>query len=356
MMGFSAAQIHSAQLLQIVKNIAKADILTVCSLSVLVYDSLLTMEAEVRLIWRGKMGFGTLLYVMARYLTFVDVPLVLFCKYSQSSTSIVRLTWNQMILIVPCRHIIIRPVIHCILPTLVRKPWAGALDLLHFNPGTTAVGIAAAETILVLRTWALWGRNMRILNGLSALSLAILVPSIVFLIKFLNGIKCCYPIQSSRLLYVDYVLIGISETKPAVMLLTLWIGYTRYLGSTDNKLVYVLYRDGILYFVWLFLFSIGNVLVIILAPLELLDLLNTTQRVMHSLLATRIMLHVRALDGRLGKSDGFAFSSIKFHAFHGSSEESSDGTELSGGIEFERRGQGNSRDSDEGAPRASGST
>ncbi|KAJ7595376.1 hypothetical protein C8J56DRAFT_922178 [Mycena floridula] len=109
-MDFSAAQIHSAQLPQIVK-------VRTCSLSVLVYDSLLTMEAEVRLIWRGKMGFGTLLYVMARYLTFVDVPLVLFCKYSQR---------------------------------------------------TTAIGIAAAETILVLRTWAMWGRNMRILNGLSA--------------------------------------------------------------------------------------------------------------------------------------------------------------------------------------------
>ncbi|KAJ7581991.1 hypothetical protein C8J56DRAFT_1028967 [Mycena floridula] len=273
--------VHSAQLLQAVTYV------NVCSLALLIYDSLLTMDGELRLIWRAKMGFGTSLYFTARYITVLDLPLVVY--YSLNRT--------------------LSP--------------QGCHILYSFNIWTTVVGIIAAETILLLRTWALWGQSMRVLKVLSIISLAIVVPSVVLMVKYLREIQFslppsptisgCYPLRSSNLIFIVYVLIVFDES--VVMFLTLWIGYKRYMGS-KNQLVYVLYRDGILYFVYQFFFHLGNVVVMIAAPPELWDLLNTIQRVMHTLLSTRVMLHVRELDSRLGKEDTFAFSSIKFHAVH----------------------------------------
>ncbi|KAJ7579582.1 hypothetical protein C8J56DRAFT_964449 [Mycena floridula] len=273
--------LHSAQLLQAVTYV------NVCSFGLLIYDSLLTMDSELRLIWRAKMGFGTLLYFTARYITVLDLPLVIYYSLNRSLSP------------------------------------QGCHILYSFNVWTTVVGIIAAETILLLRAWALWVRSMRVLKVLSIISLAIVVPSVVLTVRYLEEmqfgppqsptISGCYPLRSSNLRFIVYILIIVEEF--AVMFFTLWIGYKRYMGS-KSQLVYVLYRDGILYFVYQFFFHLGNVVVMVAAPPELWDLLNTIQRVMHTLLSTRVMLHVRELDNRLGKEDTFSFSSIKFHAVH----------------------------------------
>lgn len=34
---------------------------------------------KVELIWKAKLGVGKILFLLARYPTFVDVPLVLYC-------------------------------------------------------------------------------------------------------------------------------------------------------------------------------------------------------------------------------------------------------------------------------------
>lgn len=249
---------HSAFLLQIVKYV------NVASLTILVTDYLQTLELEIELIWRAKWGLVKILFLFARYSTFFDVPLVLYYSLAPRPS-------NQKCL-----------VIYSI------ASWS------------TCFGIEVSEAILVVRTYALSGNSRNILIYLLiqfvVISTAVLVILVIFLRSLRYGtpplptVMGCYPTEGSKILFADFVLLMLNET--AIMILTLWIGIKRYRHSR-NPLIVTLYRDGIFYFIYLFLISAANIVVLVVGPPELIDLVDTFQRVMHSILSTRILLHVR---------------------------------------------------------------
>ncbi|GLB45725.1 hypothetical protein LshimejAT787_2600580 [Lyophyllum shimeji] len=249
----------SATLLQTVKYV------NVASCAILFYDYFLTLEMEVEYIWKATWGMGKVLFLLARYPTFVDVPVMLY---------------------------------YALTPNL---PFEKCANLYSAASWLTAFGIGMAEAVLVLRTFALWGNNRKILVFLLGLYTAIYIPVVVILVIFLRSLRWgapplptvvgCYPTQGSVILFADFALLMVNET--IVMVLTIWIGVKRFRHSR-NPLVITLYRDGVFYFVYLFLISAGNIIVLLAGPPEYVDLLNTFQRVMHSVLSTRILLHVRA--------------------------------------------------------------
>lgn len=251
--------VASASLLQTVKYI------NVASGAVLVFDYFQTFTMEVELIWNSKWSIGKFLFLLARYSAFFDVPLVLYYALASNVSHDT------------CYHVY------------------------AVSSYSTAFGIVVAEAIMILRTYALWGNNRRLLIFLTTLLAAVYIPVIVILVFFLRSLKYgepplptvigCYPTEGSIILFADFVLLVVLET--IIMALTLWIGVKRFRHSR-NRLVYTLYRDGIFYFVYLFLISVGNIIVLVAGPPEYVDLLNTFQRVMHSVLSTRTMLHVRA--------------------------------------------------------------
>ncbi|KAF9465487.1 hypothetical protein BDZ94DRAFT_1307090 [Collybia nuda] len=218
----------------------------IASFAVLVYDYFQTLELEVELIWKSTWSIGKVVFLLARYPTFVDVPLILYY------------TLNQGMSYDTCSVV------------NAATSWS------------TAVGIGMAEVILLLRTYALWNNNRK----------SIYTPAVIVLTMFLRSvqhgapplpiIRGCYPVSGSNILFADFVLIMLYEST--VMALTIWIGIKRYLHSR-SRLVKTLYQDGVSYFVY--------VIVLLACPPEYVDLLNTFQRVMHSLLSTRILLHVR---------------------------------------------------------------
>ncbi|RDB18309.1 hypothetical protein Hypma_000490 [Hypsizygus marmoreus] len=250
--------VASATLLQHVKYT------NVASFALLLFDYFETLEMEVELIWKSRWGLGKVLFLLARYPTFVDVPLVLY---------------------------------YAMAPNISHEACKRIYDAASW---ATAFGIGVAEAILILRTYALWGNNRKLLIFLLVLYVAIYIPVIVILVFFLRSLKYgapplptvpgCYPTEGSIILFADFALLMANET--IVMILTLYVGVKRFRHSR-SRLVITLYRDGIYYFVYLFLISAGNIIVLVAGPPEYVDLLNTFQRVMHSLLSTRILLHVR---------------------------------------------------------------
>ncbi|KAJ7116447.1 hypothetical protein C8R44DRAFT_792566 [Mycena epipterygia] len=252
-------RISSAILLQKVKY------MDVVSITILVFDYLLSLELEVSLIWGSKWSLSKLFFICARYPPFIDVPLVLWYSLTPNID------------------------INTCLPIYAAACWG------------TFFGIAMAEALLLLRTYALMGCNPRVLMALVLQYVAIACTTIVVVVLFLKSLKFgapplslvagCHMVDGSIILVVAFILVLFNET--VLMVCTLWVGVTRFRHSS-NPLIKTLYRDGITYFVFLFFISAGNLATLIWAPLELVDLFTTFLRVMHSVLSTRIVLHVRA--------------------------------------------------------------
>jgi len=269
-----AALVESASLLQQVKY------MDVASMTILVFDYLLSLELEVSLVWRSQWSISKILFMCSRYPAFIDVPLVLWYELAPN------------------------PDIKNCFPIYASSSWG------------TFFGIASAEAILILRTYALMGCNSRALTVFVISYVAIVITTVVVLSLFLQSLKFgapplqtvagCHLVDGSIILVVCFILVLLNET--VLMVCTLWVGVKRFRHSY-NPLIKTLYRDGISYFVLLFLISAGNLAVLIWGPIELVDLFNTFLRVMHSVLSTRIVLHVRAVNrdevrARIGTSRG----------------------------------------------------
>lgn len=151
---------------------------------------------------------------------------------------------------------------------------------------------------MILRTYALWGSDRRILIILFSTFFGVSAPCLAILVYFIRSLRYgdsplsgCYVTESSGILFANFVLLMLFET--IIMCLTIWIGIKRFRHSR-NRLVHILYRDGIFYFVYIFMISMGNIIVLLAGPPQYLDLMTTLQRVVHSILSTRIILHTRA--------------------------------------------------------------
>ncbi|KAJ7872686.1 hypothetical protein B0H13DRAFT_2349342 [Mycena leptocephala] len=164
------------------------------AIAILFFDYLLTLHMETTLVWPSRWSISKVLFMLSRYLPFVEVPLSLYYD-------------------------------------------SPPLDL----PGCDLIG---GQFILV---------------------------GIPFIIVVLNEV--------------------------ALMSYTMWIGFRAYRHSR-NPLVVTLYRDGIMYFVFLSAGSLLNLVILVAGPAHTQDLLNGLLRVVHSIFSCRILLHVREAERR----------------------------------------------------------
>jgi len=130
----------------------------------------------------------------------------------------------------------------------------------------------------------------------------------------------CYAIVDSKVAFGNFALLMLHEAL--IMTLTLWIGIKKYRHSR-SILITNLYRNGILYLIGILLISAGNIVVILAGPPEFRRLFNTFQRIMHSMLSTRIMLHVRQMT--LPKEQLTTLPTVRFHKPRSSSSSSATG-------------------------------
>lgn len=171
------------------------------------------------------------------------------------------------------------------------------------------------------------------------------------------------------------MIFQLSFENTVTIILTLWIGVKRFRQSA-SPLVKVLYRDGAFYFIYTFcecrssekggptneghsVISAGNIVVLVAGPVGLSSLLfshstyplstariprppeyvrfplqqyqapvyvssHSFQRVMHSILSTRTVLHVRTIAAQQGHMDSSAvpISEARFERGQDSSENS----------------------------------
>jgi len=231
---------------------------TLCaSATILVYDLMCTLDQEVLYVWSRPWSMSTALFLLNRYLPFVDTFLSLSAKFTRISPE------------------------QC----LMRNEAVGWLSVF---------GIMLSEAILMLRTYAIWERKRSVLVFLCALALSAFLPMAMFVhletrtLQYVatDGLGCLLS-KAGNILIFGYLMIMVSET--AIAVLTAVKAY-RDLRRSRVPWVVKLYQDGMLFYIYLLIISVANVVVPLTAPAMFANWLATPQRVLHSVLCTRVLL------------------------------------------------------------------
>ncbi|KAJ3528616.1 hypothetical protein NMY22_g9338 [Coprinellus aureogranulatus] len=274
----------------------------IASIVLLTVEIVHSLPDEVELIWRAEWNAGKILFLLSRYLPFSDVTLDLL--YATTTANSIELCQKTFASGSGGSHLILN----------VR---VDRLTGVFRGVALTLIGVVLAEVILYLRVYALSGGSQWVGVLLGVLFVALHGTTFVFLIRFIKSLEYslsplpkvigCLPIKGSpKDLSIVFVLIMASEL--AILAITIWTLLSKFRQS-KNQLVSIFYRDGVVYFLLLtgthpnassnpdpypaLAISGGNIICNLVAPPGYTYLLACLQRVLHSILATRMVLHIR---------------------------------------------------------------
>jgi len=245
----------------------------VACLALLTYDTLLNVSLEYRHIWKSKWGFIKCLYLWSRYGTFLDTTVAVLSRLDMNIGPSSCNTFSK------------------------------------FNTIFAGFGIGITEIILMTRTYALYGRPKKLLAFFMILWLSIGGVCTWAVINLTSSnpapspfISCALDTSSNVLLVsnvglVCYISLLAGET--VIVLLTFWKGLRTFQlagsASRSSHLVVSFYLDGIMFYLIMLLIFVVVVVLQNTAPQMLRSIGVTPLRVMHSILACHLVIHVRVV-------------------------------------------------------------
>ncbi|KAI0093235.1 hypothetical protein BDY19DRAFT_416479 [Irpex rosettiformis] len=269
--------VQSQQLMNCVQGVANLhhqfdfaviDNCLVISITLFVYEWLLVFADEVKHIWTSRWTFVKVLYLWTRYSPIADTIFGFL-------THFVFLTPAQ-----------------CKLNDSI-------------NSFLVAAGIYSSELVLVWRTFALWQDSKRVKYSLAAIWILMFPVGLYSLIAFILSTVYapqpfatqpgCNLIGASPVIAGDFISLTVLEIS--IVILTVVKGVQHVIsapGLAGVHYVRILYRDGVLFFVYLAVLSLANVLAPFLGSKSNALLLPTFLRIMHSALCCRVILHLRS--------------------------------------------------------------
>lgn len=264
---------------QFLKNYEVFLYFDMASLTLLVYDYALTFSREVDFVWKKSFSPTTLLFIVIRYLPFVDNTALFLHEFIPN-------------------------------PSLSLCGKSYRLHIWSF-----VLGIGVADIVLVLRTVAIWRGNRRVAISLSILLMFTIAVAAYFVNDFLRKLfafpnfitkfPTCALTNTSNHLYICYaVILGF---EAVVLLLTL-LRANNYQSGTLFKRLYI---DSITFFIYLCILSVINITVLLTAPAEVGAILTGVHRNIHSILSGRIILNIRSIGTSTARSGDHAPSETR---------------------------------------------
>ncbi|KAG1788825.1 uncharacterized protein HD556DRAFT_1447477 [Suillus plorans] len=221
-------------------------------LAVLVFDYCIKLEAEIDLTWGRRWDFIRILFAVARYTPFVDVPVDLI--YSLGPTS------SQVDVHVMGK----KQSVTCFPTTTCAGKYMPTIGDIHLSHDILQGCIAGSAVV-----------------GANALSwFQYQDPPL--------ATSGCYQSQRIAIYAVDYALLVLFET--VILCLNVFQAWYRR-GRQGSRLITRLYWDGIVYVLCI----LANIIVIGFLPSEYAESLNTLQLVFHSVLSSRLLFNLRAI-------------------------------------------------------------
>ncbi|KIM73694.1 hypothetical protein PILCRDRAFT_828918 [Piloderma croceum F 1598] len=240
---------------------------------ILLYDYVLTFGMEVEFIWKQKMGLGKILFLLNRYVPIIDL-VILINLYTNPS-----LRSDQV-----------------------------CSKFFHADKWIGMFSVVVIDALLVLRTWALWGLSKLILLPLGIL-LALSMMAQAWSIKLAavqpspdNVRPCASTEKSTKGLYLLWAAFIVFDST--VITLTLIKAVPSFRRNTSTSLITRLLKDGIQYFLVIFLASLANIIMISAGSAIFASNLVPSYRATIATLGSRLILNLRGSLLRPAYNDG----------------------------------------------------
>ncbi|KLO08322.1 hypothetical protein SCHPADRAFT_1001026 [Schizopora paradoxa] len=275
---------------------------------ILFHDTVILFEDEVNFIWSKRWTIGKVLYIVIRYLAFVDASLILFYSFASAHSP-------------------------------------EACDLLYnVTMWFMTAGTIFGQVVLLVRTYAIWDQRRTVGICLVLFHCGTIIAGAFFLndsaaaLKFVPspapGVVPCIPLpnRSSAGAFLDPLSWGkniryltsttfenIERKLTDILLLTLIKARMQWTKHA-TPIMHTLYRDGILYCVILLLVSLANVILMrSVNDAPYFYMLTEPLRVLHAVFTTRIILNVRmAAEKPVADFDKSCFGDIPTFEVHSS--------------------------------------
>ncbi|KAJ8093113.1 hypothetical protein PM082_020598 [Marasmius tenuissimus] len=289
-------------------------IFNVSSAFLFIYDFLLTLGLEVRFIWQARWTFVKILYIVQRYLPFLDsVGLVLYYSFGAGLSP---RSCGVLYSLAGCEYTdsrseasLCRPPHFLLFPHLLRL----------FTPplaftGTFAMGIVMSEALLAIRLWAVWGKTP--LSGLliGLLCISCWIPAIAFGGVFLKSLQFsefseltmiveaaedtslyrgCFLTGGKHFVHLVWSMMMAYNIGALIMILIPGLKACKFGGLRGSDLEKAVYCNGIAFYAAIVVVSVINVVASATLAPDMSHLLTSLTRTLHSLFASRVILCIR---------------------------------------------------------------
>ncbi|KAG2132444.1 uncharacterized protein EDB93DRAFT_906032 [Suillus bovinus] len=252
-------------------GIQTAKYCNVAGLGVLIFDYFLTIEPEVRWTWNRRWNITRILFVISRYMAFVAAGMTSYAAIATRSNE------------------------NC-------SRFGSASNAIHI------ITIVAAEGLLIIRTYAFWKQNNKLLVVLlvlaaiciaCAVSITQVVGNLVAPAKPSNPPTSSCTFEAGRSSAIQYGFLMAFELL--LMSLTVFKRYQDY-RYCNSRLVRAIFQGGVRYMTATIFVSVVNIVIMSVVPVSYDDMMDVPQLVLHSMLASRVLFSLRESDQ--DESDG----------------------------------------------------
>lgn len=239
--------------------------------TLLIWDYILNIRDEIQLIWRSRWSWIKLLYIITRYLSLSYVIADFIVDHFKTALS--------------------GP--HCKIMFNVLG-WCNIL------------AISSAEVILFIRTSAIWGNTMRIKLFLFVLSIGATIPAFCLAGIFLATVEVgpsCAVLKAKSIVNVELLFMFLYDLLVLVLTAIKAVPYYRNhlrlrcrIGTdADHTIQHIVYRDGLIFYMYLMTLTIINAVYALKAMDNAPDgmVLQNLQLVLHSVISSNVVLNVR---------------------------------------------------------------
>ncbi|KAG2104273.1 hypothetical protein BD769DRAFT_162868 [Suillus cothurnatus] len=169
----------------------------------------------------------------------------------------------------------------------------------NVDSGLGVASVICSECFFILRTYALWNKNRKLLAAILSVFFTFIVASLIinfttsilaeYATSAIPGITGCYNISTSFQLSIQYLFLSVFQL--GLMILTL-IRAIQSWRMNSSRLYVVLVKHSIFYYICGFSFSLANLFTSLLLQYAYRTLLYDFQVMIIVILATRMHLHL----------------------------------------------------------------
>ncbi|KAG2366403.1 hypothetical protein BDR07DRAFT_1373674 [Suillus spraguei] len=215
----------------------------ISAFALLIFDFWITFQDEINWIWFKPWDIIRVIFVISRYLPFIGAGLTVYDALSVN--------------VPPAR--------------------SQAENIIHI------ISIVAAEGLLVIRTWAFWQRSKRMLIGLLTYGIMTIIAATS--INVLRNLRLTAGRTVGHLTH--------KQNLAVILALTVYKKFSDY-RKFESSMVTALYGGSLFYMSCIIAITVTNVIIDAVSPVGYVNMFDTLQVVIHSILASRIMFHIRS--------------------------------------------------------------